>query len=62
MTYCHLDTEEIRRFTEEYTLEELEQWFGDLTGQYEKWARFQIEWAKKRDASIRACEFPFPTG
>lgn len=59
MTYCHLDTEEIRRFTEEYTLEELEQWFGDLTGQYEKWARFQIEWAKKRDASIRACEFPF---
>ena len=60
MTYCHLDTEEIRRFTEEYTLEELEQWFGDLTGQYEKWARFQIEWEKKRDASIRACEFPFP--
>lgn len=59
MTYCHLDTEEIRRFTEEYTLEELEQWFGDLTGQYEKWARFQIEWEKKRDASIRACEFPF---
>lgn len=59
MTYCHLDTEEIRRFTEEYSLEELEQWFGDLTGQYEKWARFQIEWAKKRDASIRASEFPF---
>ena len=23
-------------------------------------ARFQIEWEKKRDASIRACEFPFP--
>ena len=59
MTYCHLDTEDIRRFIQEYTLEELDQWFGDLTGQYEKWARFQIEWAKKRDASIRACEFPF---
>ena len=27
MTYCHLDTEEIKRFVMEYTAEELEEWF-----------------------------------
>lgn len=60
MTYCHLDTEEIKRFKKEYTAEELEHWFADLIGQYEKWARFQIEWEKKRNASVRQTEFPFP--
>lgn len=60
MTYCHLDTEEIRQFLSVYTREELEEWFKELVGQYEKWARFQIEWKKKRDESIRGIEFPFP--
>ena len=59
MTYCHLDTEEIKRFVVEYTAEELEEWFNDLIGQYEKWARFQIEWEIKRNASIKQTEFPF---
>lgn len=59
MTYCHLDTEEIKRFIVEYTAEELEEWFNDLIGQYEKWARFQIEWEIKRNASIKQTEFPF---
>lgn len=60
MTYCHLDTEDIKRFTNEYTTEELKQWFNDLIVQYEKWARFQIEWEKKRNTSARQAEFPFP--
>ena len=59
MTYCHLDTEDIRRFNEVYTKQELKEWFDDLIIQYEKWARFQIEWKKKRDSSIRGLEFPF---
>ena len=59
MTYCHLDTEEIKRFIVEYTAEELEEWFNDLICQYEKWARFQIEWEIKRNASIKQTEFPF---
>ena len=59
MTYCHLDTEEIKRFIVEYTAEELEEWFNDLIGQYEKWARFQIEWEIKRNAYIKQTEFPF---
>ena len=59
MTYCNLDTEDIRRFTEVYTRQELKERFEDLVRQYEKWARFQIEWKKERDSSIRGLGFPF---
>ncbi len=60
MTYCQLETEEIRHFTFRYRTEELSGWFEDLIHQYEKWARFEIEWKQKRDASIHMTEFPFP--
>ena len=59
MTYCHLDTEEIRRFKEEYTLEDLKSWFEELVHRYEKWARLQIEWEQMRDETIRNLKFPF---
>ena len=59
MTYCNLDTEEIKRFITEYRAGELEEWFDDLIRQYEKWARFQIEWEITRNASIKDVEFPF---
>lgn len=60
MTYCNLDTEEIRRFLSSYTREELQKWFEDLVRSYEKWARFQIAWEKTRNESISGVEFPFP--
>lgn len=59
MTYCNLDTEDIRRFQSVYSYEELDSWFWQIAGQYEKWARYQIQWKKKRDASIKGVEFPF---
>ncbi|MFR5507283.1 MAG: DEAD/DEAH box helicase, partial [[Ruminococcus] torques] len=59
MTYCNLDTEEIRRFLSHYTYEALECWFEELISSYEKWARFQIKWEEKRNSSIRLVEFPF---
>ena len=59
MTYCNLDTEEIKRFHKEYTVDELTEWFTELIRQYEKWAEFQIEWERKRNASIKQTEFPF---
>ena len=31
----------------------------ELTASSERWARYQIEWRKKRNASIRQVEFPF---
>ena len=42
MTYCNMETEEIKRFQNVYVYEELEQWFWDLIGKYEKWARYQV--------------------
>lgn len=59
MTYCNLDTEDIKRFQSVYTFQELESWFLELIGRYEKWARYQIQWKKTRNASIKSVEFPF---
>ena len=59
MTYCNLETEEIKRFQNLYTFEELKEWFLEILGRYEKWARYQLEWKKKRDASIKQVVFPF---
>ncbi|MBR2949334.1 MAG: ATP-dependent DNA helicase [Lachnospiraceae bacterium] len=59
MTYCNLETEQIRYFHYEYTFEELESWFGELISQYEKWAREEINWRGMRQESIRMLQFPF---
>ena len=59
MTYCNLDTEEIRYFRENYRFEELEQWFLKLITEYKKWADFQYQWKEKRQASIHQLEFPY---
>ena len=60
MTYCNLETEEIKRFRETYSVGELKKWFEELVHAYEKWARYQIEWKELRNNSIRRTEFPFP--
>ena len=58
--YCQMETEEIRRFCQEFEFQELQTWFQDLVTQYEKWAKFEIEWRNVRNDSIRQIEFPFP--
>lgn len=60
MTYCQMETEEIRRFCQKFEFQELQTWFQDLVTQYEKWAKFEIEWWNVRNDSIRQIEFPFP--
>lgn len=60
MTYCNLDTEEIKRFLDEIAFDELEKWFLDLIASYKKWADFSYDWRLKRQASIHNLEFPFP--
>ncbi len=60
MTYCDLDTEEIRRFQESFSFFWLERWFQDMIEAYRKWTDFQFEWRKIRQASIQTLEFPFP--
>ncbi len=60
MTYASLDTEEVRYFQLHYAFEELEEWFLELMREYQKWAQFQYDWRKVRQASIKGLEFPFP--
>lgn len=59
MTYCDLDTEQVRRFYESYPFAELEEWFDALMAEYQKWADFQYEWRQQSIASIKKMEFPF---
>lgn len=59
MTYCNMETEEIRYFHEEYTMEELGVWFESVMEEYKKWADFQCQWKVFRQESIALMEFPF---
>lgn len=60
LTYANLDTEEIKRFRESYTMAYLEEWFEKLLGEYHRWIDFSWQWRKKRNASMQGLEFPFP--
>ena len=60
LTYCNLDTEEIRRFQEWLELEALEETFQEYMREYGKWARFLYEHRVKRRNSIQGMEFPYP--
>lgn len=60
MTYCNMETEEIRRFQVEKTFEELESWFQGLIHEYVKWARYLYIHGLRRDESIQELSFPFP--
>jgi len=60
MTYCQIETEEIRYFEEEYDFDTLREWFREVLRQYKKWSDFQSGWSKLRRESIKGMEFPFP--
>ena len=60
MTYCSLVTQEIRRFTQEYTAQQITAWFEDLMKEYSRWAGMEIRWEKVRNESLSALAFPFP--
>ena len=59
MTYCNMDTEEIKYFHYDYIFGELEEWFEDVMNQYRKWADFQFWWKAERQESIKKLLFPF---
>lgn len=59
MTYCNLDTENIRYFRESFLFEELADWFEKLIAEYKKWADFQFSWRLLRQNSIKKLTFPY---
>ena len=60
MTYCNMETEDIRYFYEDFSFEQLEEWFQALIESYQKWEDYACRWQRLRRESIRGLEFPFP--
>ena len=60
VTYCNLETENLKYFKEVFTLEELTHWFDQLIREYAKWAVWQMKWNVIRDVEIMKLDFPFP--
>lgn len=59
MTYCNPETEKIKRFSHEYTFEEIKYWFEQLLGKFTRWSDFIFEEREKRQRSIEKLAFPF---
>ncbi len=59
MTYCNMDTEDIRYFDYQFEMEELKDWFLSVLKEYQKWADLEFEWSKLRQLSIKNLQFPF---
>lgn len=59
MTYCNIDTEQIKYFHENFKFSTLQNWFEGLLNQYKKWADFEYHWKEKRQKSIGKITFPF---
>lgn len=60
MTYCNMETEELRYFYEDFTFEQLSEWFNGLIANYRKWADYSCKWQRIRQESITGLKFPFP--
>lgn len=60
LTYCNIETENIKYFDEELSGEELTAWFDGLVKEYAKWAVWERRWKKLRNASAKELQFPFP--
>ena len=60
LTYCNIETENIKYFNEELSAETLTAWFDDLIKEYAKWAVWERRWKKLRNASAKELQFPFP--
>ena len=60
MTYCHMETEEIKYFQYCFDEKEILEWFDELLCSYLKWSDYRFQWKCLRDDSIRQMEFPFP--
>jgi len=59
LTYIQLESREQKEFRKSFTREELEEFFLHLVTDYCAWARRQLTWREKRNASISQLRFPY---
>ncbi len=59
ITYCHLESEEIRRFEERLSPAEVRRFAARLLEEYAAWGTFLYHHRRQRNASIKGLPFPF---
>ncbi|MCG6907296.1 MAG: PD-(D/E)XK nuclease family protein [Desulfobacteraceae bacterium] len=59
LTYCQLDSGEVRSIPRLAAAAELRVFFDDLVGRYLQWARTLADWQARRDASLAGIGFPY---
>ncbi len=59
VTYCGLESEEVRRFREQWTAKALGEWFSRLMHEYAKWAKYLYCHGLRREESLKRLEFPY---
>ena len=59
ISYCNIETEEMKYFHETYTIFQLGSWFEELVLEYKKWIDDYTQWRKIRNVSIDKVVFPF---
>ena len=59
LTYYQVDTDQIQRFTRQFSQQQLEQFLQQLLTQYAPWAQRQLDWDTRRSQSLAALQFPF---
>ena len=59
ITYCNMDTQEIKRFRSLHGRQELLEWFNQLTDTYKMWADSYYHARKLRQTSIKDLVFPY---
>ena len=62
ISYCNIETEEMKYFHETFTSFQLSKWFEELLAEYQKWIEDYTGWREKRNKSIEEIVFPFSYG
>lgn len=60
LTYYQIDIDQIKRFQQVKTFDQLEQFYMEMLAEYREWAMRRHNFAKIRDLSIQNLSFPFP--
>ncbi|MCR5626179.1 MAG: ATP-dependent DNA helicase [Lachnospiraceae bacterium] len=59
MTYCNMDSYEVKFFHYGFTRKEIIFYFDELVREYKKWADFLVEWRFQRNKSAEEIGFPY---
>jgi DNA excision repair protein ERCC-2 len=59
LTYCQVESGDMKSFSRAYSVVELRAFFNDLAGRYLEQSRRLLKWHTRRDSSIDALDFPF---